>query len=192
MAIGAFTKLLGRVPKSLSGLGRGTSNMVQHGMIGTTGRQLRGAMKKPIRKGGLANPATQRNLEKIGLAGQAVGFLTLPTLMSRINREMYGDAEDDPRLKELKRQNRREAAQEELRRISDRRKQQELKIKEQRLQQIAPDLYNRIAAGRYLPAGAVVIGGAPRRDLLREFSEAMHEGAFAAPPTNVDISDLLA
>ena len=52
MAIGAFTRLLKKVPRSLSGLGHGTADMVQHGMIGTTGRQLRGAMKKPIRKGG--------------------------------------------------------------------------------------------------------------------------------------------
>jgi len=113
--------------------------------------------------------------------------------MSGIKTDLYGTPEEDPRVLEGEQQLRRETAERKLAQISSRRKELEIKNKEQRLQQIAPDLYNRIAAGRYLPAGAVVIGGAPRRDLLREFSEAMHEGAFAAPPTdNVDISDLLA
>jgi hypothetical protein len=47
-----------------------------------------------------------------------------------------------------------------------------------RLQAEAPDLYMRVAAGRVLPQGAVVIGGAPRSDLLNELGMAMANGQF--------------
>jgi hypothetical protein len=47
-----------------------------------------------------------------------------------------------------------------------------------RVQQYAPDLYAKVAAGRQLPQGAVVIGGAPRQDLLNELGRAMADGRF--------------
>lgn len=49
----------------------------------------------------------------------------------------------------------------------------------QNLQMKAPDLYMRVAAGRVLPQGAVVIGGAPRTDLLNELGMAMANGQFS-------------
>jgi hypothetical protein len=48
-----------------------------------------------------------------------------------------------------------------------------------RLQQSAPDIYAAVAAGRKLPQGAVVIGGAPRQDLLNELGRAMADGRFS-------------
>jgi hypothetical protein len=47
------------------------------------------------------------------------------------------------------------------------------------LQQSAPDLYASVAAGRKLPQGGVVIGGAPRQDLLNELGRAMSDGRFS-------------
>ena len=46
------------------------------------------------------------------------------------------------------------------------------------VQQSAPDLYMRVAAGRALPQGAVVLGGAPREDLLQDLGRAMADGRF--------------
>jgi hypothetical protein len=48
-----------------------------------------------------------------------------------------------------------------------------------RLAQSAPDLYASVAAGRKLPQGGVVIGGAPRQDLLNELGRAMADGRFS-------------
>lgn len=48
-----------------------------------------------------------------------------------------------------------------------------------RLQAAAPDVYASVAAGRRLPQGAVVLGGAPRQDLLNELGRAMADGRFS-------------
>jgi len=47
-----------------------------------------------------------------------------------------------------------------------------------RVQQNAPDLYMQVAAGRRLPAGAVVLGGTQRQDLLQELGRSMADGNF--------------
>lgn len=180
MAASLFARLLAPVGPAIKGLG----TAAQYATLGAPYKDVIKSVKSPTK--------SKKDLQRIGLAGTGLGFLAGFPLVSGIRTDIYGSPEEDPRVMEEERLFRRETAQRRLEAISNQRKELELKNKEQRLQQIAPDLYNRIAAGRYLPAGAVVIGGAPRRDLLREFSEAMHEGAFAAPPTNVDISDLLA
>jgi hypothetical protein len=47
------------------------------------------------------------------------------------------------------------------------------------LAQTAPDVYNRVAAGRPLPTGATVIGGGRRTDLLQQLGERMANGEFS-------------
>jgi hypothetical protein len=49
----------------------------------------------------------------------------------------------------------------------------------QQIMQRAPDLYMSVAAGRRLPSGAVVLGGAPRQDLLNELGRSMADGRFS-------------
>ena len=49
----------------------------------------------------------------------------------------------------------------------------------QRIQQQAPDLYMAVAAGRRLPTGAVVLGGAPRTDLLQDLGRSMSDGQYS-------------
>jgi hypothetical protein len=64
--------------------------------------------------------------------------------------------------------------------------QQDVKMSMQRsinsnlsqLQMEAPELYMRVAAGRLLPQGAVVIGGVPRQDLLQQLGMSMSNGDF--------------
>jgi len=48
-----------------------------------------------------------------------------------------------------------------------------------RLQSESPELYARVSAGRVLPQGAVVIGGAPRQDLLQQLGMSMSNNEFA-------------
>ena len=59
-----------------------------------------------------------------------------------------------------------------------------------RLAALAPDVYNRVLAGRLLPKGAVVLGGQPRTDLMEELTGRMAQGEFRQPPD--DDSDILA
>lgn len=47
-----------------------------------------------------------------------------------------------------------------------------------RLAQANPTLYTSIMAGRRVPTGAVVLGGQPRMDLMRELAASMDSGAF--------------
>jgi hypothetical protein len=55
------------------------------------------------------------------------------------------------------------------------------RVNEQRLMQMHPVLANQILAGRRLPRGAMVIGGKPRTDLLREFATQMAEMSTSEP-----------
>ena len=61
----------------------------------------------------------------------------------------------------------------------------------------APLLYNQILAGRRLPKGASVLGGAPRTDLLEELAYRMSQGQYASgSPSNmptdfIDFNDLI-
>lgn len=47
-----------------------------------------------------------------------------------------------------------------------------------RLAQANPTLYTSVMAGRKVPTGAVVLGGRPRTDLMRELAASMDSGAF--------------
>lgn len=52
---------------------------------------------------------------------------------------------------------------------------------EARLARSLPDLYTSIMAGRSVPAGSIVLGGRPRKDLLRELAASMGSGRFDRP-----------
>jgi hypothetical protein len=49
---------------------------------------------------------------------------------------------------------------------------------EARLARSLPDLYTSILAGRSVPAGSIVLGGRPRKDLMRELAASMGSGRF--------------
>ncbi len=185
----AFAKTLGSVGQGLLKFGKGAGVAAQFATAGNRYKKVGSALRKPIR----SNPIrTRRNLMTIGLAGQGLGFLTLPYLMGKVYEEPPLRSALRPQLQEARQNLQRIKAEASLKRVEFNRRERQIQQEERRLQQVAPHLYNRIAAGRHLPAGAVVIGGVPRRDLLRELSEAMHEGAFNQPSDEkVDISQLL-
>ena len=47
-----------------------------------------------------------------------------------------------------------------------------------RLARANPTLYTSVMAGRRVPSGAVVLGGQPRMDLMRELAASMDSGAY--------------
>ncbi len=67
-----------------------------------------------------------------------------------------------------------------------RRLQRDMATNAARLASANPELYNRVLAGRRLPRGAVVIGGAPRTDLLEELAYRMASGEYKpSQPTDL-------
>jgi len=80
-------------------------------------------------------------------------------------------------------------------------KQQQLRedvaINASTLAATAPHLYNQLLAGRRLPKGATVLGGAPQTNLLEELAYRMAQGQFAAGPSStlspeyLDLNDFL-
>ena len=62
-----------------------------------------------------------------------------------------------------------------------RRLQRDMAENAARLAAVAPDVYNRVMAGRMLPKGAAVFGGNPRTDLLEQLTLAMSKGEYQAP-----------
>lgn len=188
----AFGSLLGSAGRGLLGFGKGLGTAAQYATTGSKYKDVAKAFKRPIRKGGLENPATMRNLMTLGFAGQGLGWITLPWLLHKFYEKDPNELYFETEVAEERAKLRQQRARQKLEQIQEGHRRREIELQERKLQQVAPELYNRIAAGRYLPAGAVVIGGAPRRDLLRELSEAMHEGAFTKPAEGqVDISQLL-
>ena len=95
-----------------------------------------------------------------------MGGVTSDQLINKALYDMMGDARQSNiagLVEQAKRETYEDAIQQNLARI----------------QQHAPDLYMSVAAGRRLPSGAVVLGGAPRQDLLNELGRSMADGRFS-------------
>ena len=189
----ALPQLLGSIGKGLLSAGKGLGTAAQYGTVGSKYKHLGRAISRPIRGSkGLEGQVTGRNLLRIGMAGQGIGWLTLPTLMRRWHEQSPEEQWHDEGMVQARGEAQRADAMAQLKRIEFNRRERAIKSEEEKLKRIAPHLYNRISAGQDLPRGAVVIGGAPRRDLLRELSEAMHDDAFKQPAEgSVNISNLL-
>ncbi len=71
-----------------------------------------------------------------------------------------------------------------------RRLQRDMATNAARLASVAPDVYNRVLAGRTLPRGAVVIGGRPRVDMLEELAYRMASGDYKPQQETEFLSDL--
>lgn len=74
--------------------------------------------------------------------------------------------------------------------LQQRRLERDMAENAARLAALAPDVYNRVLAGRMLPRGAQVFGGQPDTQMLQELTYGMSTGQFQPPP--VDDSDILA
>lgn len=60
-----------------------------------------------------------------------------------------------------------------LYKLSQARKKEEIERNMMAVQKSAPHLYNQVMAGRRLPQGSIVLGGAPRQDLMEELANSM-------------------
>ena len=113
-----------------------------------------------------------------GLAG--LGALAGGAL---IGKAIQGFGEDQEREERRQEMLRRQARQDMLDMLGRKEQKQavQMSINDNlaKLQQTAPDLYMRVASGRLLPQGAVVIGGVPRQDLLNQLGMAMSNGQFS-------------
>lgn len=113
-----------------------------------------------------------------GLAG--LGALAGGAL---IGKAIQGFGEDQEREERRQEMLRRQARQDMLDMLGRKEQKRALQMSIDdnlaKLQQSAPDLYMRVASGRLLPQGAVVIGGVPRQDLLNQLGMAMSNGQFS-------------
>ena len=134
-----------------------------------------GAQRKDAKMGGLRNPSLS-GLRKLGMLAGGAGLASAGLSMAYgMNRDaMIRDAirdltkrQEDLKVAEARRQG-QEASYESA-----------INMNLQRLARSAPELYASVAAGRKLPQGGVVIGGAPRQDLLNELGRAMSDGRFS-------------
>jgi hypothetical protein len=122
----------------------------------------------------------RRNIGGLGGALAGAGALAIGALVGKgIESDREADLLEKRRQEELNRR----ARQDMLTMLGQQDYKQSLRqnINQNlaQLQQVAPDLYMRVAAGRLLPQGAVVIGGAPRQDLLNQLGMAMSNGQFS-------------
>jgi len=101
----------------------------------------------------------------LGIAGKLVGDYREQMIRKALLDIQRG--QDDSRHREMMRQAQMSSYEDAI--------QRNLRT----LEQSAPDLYASVAAGRKLPQGGVVIGGAPRQDLLNELGRAMADGQFS-------------
>lgn len=111
---------------------------------------------------------------------KAAGALAGGALIGNYIASKFEESETENRLREEVQRRSRMAMLDALgRREYKQSVQQGIQDNLARLQMQAPDLYMRMAAGRILPQGAVVIGGVPRTDLLNELGMAMANGQFS-------------
>ena len=113
-----------------------------------------------------------------GLAG--LGALAGGALIGKAIQAFGEDREAEAQRQEMLR---RQARQDMLDMLGRKEQKRALQISIDdnlaKLQSQAPDLYMRVASGRLLPQGAVVIGGVPRQDLLNQLGMAMSNGQFS-------------
>lgn len=133
---------------------------------------------------GHSNPAKaftsgplMNRLAAMSVAGMGAGFVGSEVLspMLRGVRELMTGEERNLQSQML----RLEIEAQQRRRAEEARMQQQMQyvqMNAQRLASFAPDLAQRVLAGRRLTQGAVAIGGRPRTDLLTELASYMADG----------------
>lgn len=132
---------------------------------------------------GRRNPLVRFGLKNIGgvrggLAG--LGALAGGALIWKAIQAFGEDREAEAQRQEMLRRQARQDMLDMLGRKEQKRAlQMSINDNLAKLQAQAPDLYMRVASGRLLPQGAVVIGGVPRQDLLNQLGMAMSNGQFS-------------
>lgn len=110
------------------------------------------------------------------LAASGLGQMVLAPIAGAIREMITGDELEQARRRTtLLMEARRQRVMEEQRIES---KRQYVQMNAQRLMQMAPDITNRVLAGRRITQGGVAIGGTPRIDLLQELAAHMSDGSL--------------
>lgn len=183
MAVGAFARLLSPVGTGLVKAGKGVGTAAQYASLGDRFSNIGRAVVNP-----LGDP---KNLQRIGLAGQAAGFLALPSIMEAIRTDQMGRPEDDPRVVAGERQLRNEAAQRKLKEISSRRRELEIKIRSRGYNKL---LLICIIASQQAGIYPLVLSLSEGLLVVISFVNLLKQCTMVhlTLPTNVDVSDLLA
>lgn len=114
-------------------------------------------------------------LKKPGnLAAGAVGLGGLALLIGALTKSR--DTSDVERY--VNRAELESRSQKVARILEAQRAQRSLAENQSRIAQANPTLYTSVMAGRRVPTGAVVLGGRPRMDLMRELAASMDSGAY--------------
>jgi hypothetical protein len=115
----------------------------------------------------------------LGMLGALLGGAAAGVGLGAIKKYRNDYAEEEARSRaDLEQQAHRDALQMMQNRENKLHIQSSIDQNLMRLQSEAPDLYMRIAAGRTLPSGAVVIGGSVRNDLLQELGAGMSSAQY--------------
>ena len=177
----ALGSLFKSIPAGLGKAGKGAASVASYGIMGDSPAGVRRMMSTP--------GVDYKKLRNLSLAGQGIGFLGFP-LLAGLRKDIMGPTAEDYAMED---QARERAFQHSLGKLGAASARKQAQLNESILARKAPNLYNKILAGRPLPAGAVVIGGGPRRDLMQELANAMSAGAFTPNQGDQDvaISDLL-
>ena len=182
--LSTFKGLFEKIPSALTSVGTKAAGAATWLTVGQGPREFARTMRGP--------GVSYERLRNISLAGQGLAFLSYPLLMGVQEDFREGSVGGDPRELLIEEQQRDKAFRDSLDRLKAASMQRQSFVNERLLAQRAPNLYNKILAGRPLPSGAVVIGGAPRRDLMQELANAMSAGAFSnQEDQTVGVSDLL-
>ena len=172
MGAGAFFKsAIKRAGRGLTAIGKHVADPINTAELVT---QL------PLRK-----KDWKRNPLLMGLyAGGGLGF------MGGIAREVKKTPSWEAKMREEGRYERFLWLQQKTEEAKAKRLQRDMATNAARLASAAPEVYNRILAGRELPRGAVVLGGKPRVDLLEELAYRMASGEYR-PPQDTDLLEEL-
>lgn len=124
----------------------------------------------------VARIRTAKSGKTMGTLGRlALGGLTGFTLA----KILQGTPPDMSRLREEEDSARQRSASARIAELLEQaRMERALAQNQARLAQANPTLYTSVMAGRKVPSGAVVLGGRPRTDLMRELAASMDSGAF--------------
>lgn len=124
----------------------------------------------------VARIRTAKSGKTMGTLGRlALGGLTGFTLA----KILQGTPPDMSRLREEEDSARQRSASARIAELLEQaRMERALAQNQARLAQANPTLYTSVMAGRKVPTGAVVLGGRPRTDLMRELAASMDSGAF--------------
>ena len=133
------------------------------GVLGNTpsGRPptVRGFMRNPLAAAGIGVPSAAFLSTQIGApVGSAVSDLIDPKIEERAEALRMGLDQYQESV---------------LDRLSKARQREEIERNMMMVQRSDPHLYNQVMAGRRLPQGSVVLGGAPRQDLMEELASYM-------------------